>query len=70
MMRMGSILGLATSLAVMFSAYTGAPEASVAEAQTTAAPSDGCVTREVALDEGYGVTRTEKRVFCSADQEK
>lgn len=69
MIKMASIVGMVMGLVMVFSAYTGAPEGSSAEAQAapaTEAPS-GCVTREVALDEGYGVTRTETRVVCSKD---
>jgi hypothetical protein len=41
------------------------PGASVAEAQASEAPIQGCVTREVALDQGYEVVRTETRVVCA-----
>ncbi len=64
MIKLGLIMGLATSLAVIFLAYTATPEASLPDAQAGAAPGKGCVTREVALDEGYGVTRLDARVVC------
>ncbi len=70
MNRVASILGLAMSFAVIFSAYSGTPEASNAEtqtAQTADAAGKTCVSREIALDEGYGVTRTETRLICADD---
>jgi len=59
-----SIIGLLASLGVMFAAYTATPEA--ADAGLRAEPSRGtsCVSREVALDEGYGVSRMETRLVC------
>jgi hypothetical protein len=68
MVKLGLIMGLATSLALIFLAYTAKPEASGAEVQTGAAPSKGCVTREVALDEGYGVTRFDTRIVCATEK--
>ena len=65
MIRMGLILGFIMSLALIFAAYTETQGASVAEAQASVAPIQGCVTREVALDQGYGVTRTETRAVCA-----
>ena len=67
MIRMGLILGFIMSLALIFAAYPETQGASVAEAQASAAPIQGCVTREVALDQGYGVTRTETRAVCAED---
>ncbi|WP_026606917.1 hypothetical protein [Methylocapsa acidiphila] len=70
MNRTASILGLAISFAVIFSAYSGTPEASSAETKTAEAASaagKNCVNREFALDEGYGVTRTETRLVCAED---
>ena len=67
MIRMGLILGFIIDLALIFAAYTETQGASVAEAQASAAPTQGCVTREVALDQGYGVTRTETRAVCAED---
>jgi hypothetical protein len=64
MIRMGLILGFIMSLALIFAAYTETQGASVAE-QASVAPIQGCVTREVALDQGYGVTRTETRAVCA-----
>ena len=67
MIRMGLILGFIMSLALIFAAYTETQGASVVEAQASAAPILGCVTGEVALDQGYGVTRTETRAVCAED---
>lgn len=70
MNRLASVLGLAISFAVIFSAYSETPEASGGETKTAeAAQSAGktCVSREFALDEGYGVTRTETRLVCADD---
>jgi hypothetical protein len=63
MVRLGSILGLALGLAIIFAAYMGTQDPSVAEPQAA----EGCVARKVALDEGYGVTRTETRIVCAGD---
>jgi hypothetical protein len=51
MIRMGLILGFIMSLALIFAAYTETQGASDAEAQASAAPTQGCVTRQVALDQ-------------------
>jgi hypothetical protein len=64
MIRLGSILGFALGLAIIFAAYMGTQDPSVAEPQAADA---GCVAQKVALDEGYGVTRTETRVVCAKD---
>jgi hypothetical protein len=63
MVRLGSLLGFALGLAIIFAAYMGTQDSSVAEPQTA----EGCVARKVALDEGYGVTRTETRMVCAGD---
>ncbi|MGO9674104.1 MAG: hypothetical protein ACLPSF_08055 [Methylocella sp.] len=62
MLRLGSILGFALGLAIMFAAYMGTQDRSVAEPQAADA---GCIAQKVALDEGYGVTRTETHVVCA-----
>lgn len=67
MIRVASVFGFVVILALMFAAYTGTPEASVADAQSNEAPAKGCVTHQVSLDEGYAVTRTETRTICAAD---
>ena len=65
MIRLGSVVGLLFSLSVLVAAYMAIPEASLAEGQKPAALKDGCVAEQVALDEGYGVTRTETHVVCA-----
>jgi hypothetical protein len=67
MMRLGSIFGFILVLGLIFAAYLGTPEASVAEAQSNAAAAKGCIAEKVALDEGYGVTRVETRLVCAKD---
>ncbi len=65
MIKLGSVLGFVFSLTVLFAAYMGTQEASVAEAQPSAALADGCVAEKIALDEGYGVSRVEIRIVCA-----
>ncbi len=67
MFKIGSIVGFAAILAIVLFVFTGRPEAAGGEAQPRAAPSKHCNTREVALDEGYGVTRLETQVVCAED---
>jgi hypothetical protein len=67
---MGSIFGLVMSFAVIFTAYSGVPDAAGGEAQAAQlaeAAAHDCVAREVALDEGYGVSRIETRLVCAKD---
>jgi hypothetical protein len=56
---------------MIFAAFAASQNASVAETQTAGFDA-GCVAEKVALDEGYGVTRTETRVVCkdAADKAK
>jgi hypothetical protein len=62
--------GLVTSLAILFAIATiGAPAtggvtARISEPQQMAIATDGCSTEEVALDEGYGVSRKIIRRKC------
>lgn len=63
MLRLGSVLGFVLGLAVLFAAYMGAQESSVAETKT-AGLGEGCVAEKVPLDEGYGVSRVETRIVC------
>lgn len=67
MTRVVAIFGLLASLAVIFAAYSEMPEAARADRPTVEALADGCTLREIALDEGYGVTRTEKHVVCAKE---
>jgi len=67
MRKTSCFLSLMISLAIVSVAFTETRDPAGAETQAAQASepkSNGCVTREVALDEGYGVTRTEKRIVC------
>lgn len=68
MTRVMSIVGLVASLAMLFAAYTAAPEAASVEGTVADTLAEGCIIRNVALDEGYGVTRTEKQIICAKDR--
>jgi hypothetical protein len=65
MNRAISIIGLVVSLGVLFAAYTVTPEGSDGTLHVDASLGNGCVSREFALDEGYGVSRIETRLVCS-----
>lgn len=54
----------------MIFACVATPEATGANAQTGAAASEDCITREIPLDEGYGVAWIKTRVVCAAGQKK
>lgn len=60
-----SIIGLLASLGVLFAAYTVTPEAADAGSRADTSLGNGCVRREIALDEGYGVSRMETRLVCA-----
>ena len=60
-----SIIGLVVSLGVLFAAYTVAPEAADVGLRADTSLGNGCVRHEVALDEGYGVSRVETRLVCA-----
>ncbi len=71
MIRLGSIFGFVLSLGLIFAIYMGSPDLSLADAQANASLGEGCVSEKVALDEGYGVTRTETHIVCpKAPEEK
>jgi hypothetical protein len=65
MSRAVSIIGLMASLGVLFAAYAVTPEAADAGLQSEASLENGCISRVIALDEGYGVSRTETRLDCA-----
>lgn len=59
-------LGLITSAAIFAIALIGAPAAGgVAAQEAQAAPAMGCHTEEIAVDEGYGVSRKIVHTICS-----
>ncbi len=49
---------------VLALALASAPQTGDVEASETKISADGCVLRQVALDEGYGVSRTVARRIC------
>jgi hypothetical protein len=59
-----SIVGFVVSLGALFATYSVAPEAGEKSLHVDAALDKGCVSREFALDEGYGVSRIETRLVC------
>ena len=64
-------LGFVISLAILAIAMTGEPSAGGVEAQAgvisnAAIAKAHCATREVSLDEGYGVTRKVTQSSCPA----
>ncbi|MDB5508405.1 MAG: hypothetical protein JWL93_874 [Hyphomicrobiales bacterium] len=63
MIRTISFLGAATALAMGAFAIAGPQGGSVEAREESHAGS--CVRQEVALDEGYGVSRIEIREICS-----
>ena len=67
MIKMVSIGGLLLGFTVMFAAFISWPNPASVEAQVGTASRTVCVARDFALDEGYGVTRTETRLVCSKD---
>lgn len=67
MFKISSIVGFAAILAIILLVLAGRPEASGGEAQIGVALNNDCNTREVALDEGYGVTRLETQVVCAEE---
>jgi hypothetical protein len=65
MIKMVSIGGLLLGFTMMFAAFMSWPNPTSVEAQVGTASGEACVARDFALDEGYGVTRTETRLVCS-----
>jgi hypothetical protein len=43
----------------------GTPDSGDVEARETDIAQGSCITREVALDEGYGITRKASKLFCA-----
>jgi hypothetical protein len=59
-------LGLVTSAAIFAVALIGAPgSGGVAAREAQAASATGCHTEEIAVDEGYGVTRKTSHLVCT-----
>jgi hypothetical protein len=59
------IVGLMTSLGFLLAAYAVTPQARDAGLRADRSLGNGCVTRQIALDEGYGVSRTETHLVCA-----
>ena len=57
-------IGLLLGFTVVFAAFMSWPNPASVEAQVGTASRKACAAREIALDEGYGVTRTETRLVC------
>lgn len=62
-----SILGLMAGLGILLVSYSVMPETAEIGLHAEASPGKGCISRVVALDEGYGVTRTELRLVCAEE---
>ncbi len=60
-----SIFGLIAGLGILFAAYSVTPQASDVGLRAETSLGNGCVSREIALDEGYGVSRRETRLVCA-----
>jgi hypothetical protein len=68
MIKTISVLACVTGLALILAAFVRAPNLGRVEAHETAVSSDGCSLREVALDEGYGVSRKVMRRVCGPSE--
>jgi hypothetical protein len=66
--RFVSLLGLFIVCAILAIAIGGTPRSGDVEARESDASinAKNCHTEEIALDEGYGVSRKEVRRICSA----
>lgn len=61
-------LGIVIGLAILGIAVTTGPESSGVEARAASMTKGGCSLREVALDQGYGVSRKIVRKVCHFDE--
>jgi hypothetical protein len=57
-------LGIAISIALLAIAITAGPPSSSVEARAASVTNHACSMREVALDQGYGVSRKVVREVC------
>ncbi len=67
MIRSFAIFFCLVGFFVLALALASAPKTGDVEARETKISADGCVLREVALDQGYGVSRTVSRRICGKD---
>jgi len=63
MIRAFAIFGCLIGFFVLL-AFVSAPQGGDVEARETNMSKSGCVTREVALDEGYGISRKMSQLVC------
>ncbi len=68
MIRTFAIFSCVVGFFVIILAAAGMPHSGDVEARETAISPDGCMTREVALDQGYGVSRKVSQRVCAADK--
>jgi hypothetical protein len=64
MLKTVSILGLIIGSAIVLAVVTPAPQTGALEAQASEPSAANCVTQEIPLDEGYGVSRMATRFVC------
>lgn len=57
-------LGIMISVALLAIAITAGPPSSAVEAHAASVVNHDCSTREVALDQGYGISRKIVRKVC------
>ncbi len=65
MIRTFAIFSCFVAFLVIILAVAGMPQSGDVEARETAVSADGCMTREVALDQGYGVSRKVSQLVCA-----
>jgi hypothetical protein len=70
MIRTFAIFCCAVGFLAIVLAVASMPQSGDVEARETVGSADGCTTREVALDEGYGVSRKVSQQICAAGAEK
>jgi hypothetical protein len=66
MIRSFAIFSCVVGFLVIILAVASTPQSGDVEARETPASVDGCQTREVALDQGYGVSRKVSQQICAA----
>jgi len=65
MIRSAAIFCCFVGFLAMMLAVASLPQSGTVEAREKAAAVEGCATREVALDEGYGVSRKMSQLICT-----
>jgi hypothetical protein len=64
MLKLMSAFGVFVAVAVVVGAFAGTPKADVG-VRSASVLASGCSIQEVALDEGYGVSRKVMRQVCT-----